>query len=141
GRNVLPALQGEVDHLHDHLFWSSGGLKGTWAVRSGKWKLTGVKGESWLYDLEADISEEQDRSADHPEVVADLQKAFDGWIADMGDPLSGQAKVWDPNQTPKKKLSKEEKKARDAQKAARKAMKEANDKEKEARKTAEEDQA
>lgn len=126
GVNMLPALKGETDELHDHLFWSSGGDKGTWAVRSGKWKLTGAKGEAWLYDLDADIGETADLKADQPQLVAELQSAFDGWIAEMAEPLGNQAKVWQPGAVPakRKKITREEKDAeREKERAERRAEK------------------
>ena len=49
-----------MEQLHDELYWSSGGGKGQWAVRSGKWKLVAVKDRVELFDLDADISETTD---------------------------------------------------------------------------------
>lgn len=62
------------------------------AVRDGKWKLyvnydgNGVQ----LYDLEADVSETQNRADDYPEIVTRLKQAVTDWNrdlpADAGDP-------------------------------------------------------
>lgn len=61
-------------------------------VRSGKWKLrvAQVRGGRdadlpQLFDLEADIGETRDVSAEHPEVVKRLVKLADAARADLGD--------------------------------------------------------
>ncbi|MDA7921035.1 sulfatase-like hydrolase/transferase [Verrucomicrobiales bacterium] len=123
GKNMLPALTGETGKLHDHLFWSSGGQKGTWAVRSDQWKLTGVKGESWLYDLESDVGETTDLAAENPKIVAELKSAFDNWIEEMAEPLSGQPKVWSASMPTRK--NKKSDKDKEAERAKRKAQKKA----------------
>ena len=53
------------------------------AVRSGKWKLFAKDGA--LYDLDADIGETSDVSAQHPEVVSRLSKLLAEARADLGD--------------------------------------------------------
>jgi hypothetical protein len=125
GVDMMPALKGEADQLHDHLFWSSGGEEGKWAIRSGKWKLVGVKDQIELFDLGADIGETNDLAESHPEVVSELRETFEAWIAEMADPVGGEAKVWAPGSAAPKKLSREEK---DAAKLKKKEMsKEAKD--------------
>jgi hypothetical protein len=56
--------------LNRNLFWQYG--KQT-AVRSGNWKL--VNGTE-LYNLQNDISESNNVSAQHPEVVKQLKELF-----------------------------------------------------------------
>jgi arylsulfatase A-like enzyme len=41
-----------------------------------------------LYDLQADPGENQDLSADHPEVVAELKKLAETYRRDLGDSLT-----------------------------------------------------
>lgn len=53
------------------------------AVRSGPWKLHLDKKE--LYHLESDIGETVDVSHKNPEIVAQLRKAANEMIADLGD--------------------------------------------------------
>ena len=96
GRNILPALRGEAEQVHQHMFWSSGGESGKWAVRSGKWKLVAEKDRLELFDLEADIGETNDLAAKLPEKVAELAKLYDAWLAEMAAPASGQPKRWSP---------------------------------------------
>ena len=94
GKNMLPALRGEQKVLHERLFWSSAGRKGHWAVREGRWKLVAVKASRQLFDIEADPGETKELSSSHPDVVARLSKLYDSWLAEMGDPASGQPKRW-----------------------------------------------
>ncbi|HUS92798.1 MAG TPA: sulfatase-like hydrolase/transferase [Phycisphaerae bacterium] len=94
GRDMLPALTGKLDKLHDALFWSSGGWEGKWAVRSGKWKLVGQKDRIELFDLDADVGEAADLSGRNPEKVAELTRLHDAWLARMAAPLSGAPKRW-----------------------------------------------
>ena len=62
------------------------------AVRVGRWKLHVRKGGNEiveLYDLDADIGETSDVSADHPDVVAELLTRIEAGRADLGDQASG----------------------------------------------------
>ena len=121
GKSILPALKGETDKLHDELYWSSGGLKGKWAVRSGNWKLVAEKKRVELFDLDKDLSETTDLAAMHPKVVAELTDKYNAWLDEMAEPLSKQQKRWSPEiDAPAKKMTREEKKAaREQQKAKR----------------------
>ena len=44
-----------------------------------------------LYDLRSDVGEKRDVAAEHPEVVADLEKVAAAARAELGDALSGRA--------------------------------------------------
>ena len=112
GKSILPALKGEIDKLHDHLYWSSAGAKGKWAIRSGNWKLVAEKDRMELFDLEKDISETTDMSGKYPKVVSELTNKYNTWLDEMSMPLSNQGKRWEPDSAPPvKKMSREEKKA------------------------------
>ncbi|MFI3294739.1 MAG: N-acetylgalactosamine-6-sulfatase, partial [Rikenellaceae bacterium] len=55
---------------------------GSRAVRMGKWKaaifdIRGGNDQIELYDLEADIREQHDVAAEHPEVVAQIREIMD----------------------------------------------------------------
>jgi len=129
GKSILPALKGDADKLHDELYWSSGGGKGKWAVRSGNWKLVAQKDRVELFDLKKDRSETTDLSAKHPTVVSELTDKYNTWLDQMADPVSNQNKRWKPNAdagAPAKKMSNAAKKAaREKKKAERLKAREA----------------
>ncbi|MGF1582302.1 MAG: sulfatase-like hydrolase/transferase [Gemmataceae bacterium] len=118
GKNMLPVLEGKAKRLHEHLFWSSGGYDGRWAVRSGKWKLVTVKDKMELFDISADISEKTNLASKNPDQVARLKKLYDQWLDQMGEPNSRQPKRWRPGLKSPKQLKQERlrKKKRDERK-------------------------
>jgi hypothetical protein len=65
------------------LFW---GQHPTFAARRGKWKLWRVNDSLSLYDLQADIAELNDLSADHPEIVRELDSSLQSWRASNATP-------------------------------------------------------
>ena len=94
GRNILPALAGKTDRIHEQLYWSSAGGKGAWAIRSGKWKLVGLKDKLALFDLEEDKGESNDLSGKNPAQVGKLKTLHDAWLDKMAEPANGEAKRW-----------------------------------------------
>jgi len=96
GRSLAPLLEGrEESSPHEAFFYYQGA--NLEAVRVGKWKLHVAK-SGWheeqspdmteLYDLETDVGETHDVSADHPDVVVELQAHIDRARADLGDGLT-----------------------------------------------------
>jgi arylsulfatase A-like enzyme len=70
---VCDALEGEAaGEEHPPLYWEFHERGFEQAARMGKWKAVrhGVDQPLELYDLEADLSERKDVSAENPEVVA-----------------------------------------------------------------------
>jgi len=72
----------------------------TWALRKGDWKLTNAHENHWksdpsakyiapvednsalkLYNLKKDPGERNDLALENPEIVLELQQAYDGWCA------------------------------------------------------------
>ena len=83
GANLLPIALNETERLsRDHLCWRIDGGKG-YALRQGQWKLaTGPKfSKPVLYDLNADIGETTDVSADKPGLRAKLMQKLRAWDA------------------------------------------------------------
>jgi arylsulfatase len=81
GRSLLPALRGETDADRD-LFWEH---EGNCAVRRGKWKLVRKYGQPWeLYDIDADRTELNDLASGHPDLVTDLEAAYQTWADRCG---------------------------------------------------------
>lgn len=79
GTNLIPFVTGaKTTRPHDVLFWRNGYSK---AVRKGDWKLyVNTRNQKLLlYDLSKDRSETTDLSAQHPELVKELQSALDQW--------------------------------------------------------------
>lgn len=57
--------------LHEHLYWEFAQTD-YMAVRKGDWKLVVKEGVPHLYDLAADIHEDNDLSASHPDILSSL---------------------------------------------------------------------
>jgi arylsulfatase A-like enzyme len=107
GLDIWPLLSGQPDasspHESYYYYWG-GALQ---AIRSGRWKLhfphsyrslTGEAGREGrpagyseqqcgfeLYDLDADIGEQNNLAAQHPDVVARLEELAEQARADLGD--------------------------------------------------------
>lgn len=78
GISFLPALTGDEQKKHEYLYWEFPSYGGQQAVRMGKWKgirKNILKGnmEMELYNLEADIQEQQNIAASHPEIVQQIE--------------------------------------------------------------------
>lgn len=84
GRSLAPIFQTGRREPHDFLFWEHEGHR---AVRRGNWKLISARsrGESWqLFDLAADRVESHNIAAAHPDVAAELKKAYEAWAEKVG---------------------------------------------------------
>ena len=117
GRDLLPAVTGQAQSLHPHLFWSEGGSTGEWAVRSGNWKLVTGPGRSELFDLANDPAEQTDLAAKHPERVRELTALYDRWLDEMAPPTSGAPKRHGDEATGKAKKRQETKAGKKKKKA------------------------
>jgi arylsulfatase A-like enzyme len=79
GVNLLPYLRGEKKSApHPALFWRFG--KQT-AVRKGDWNLVNADGSGGrrLFNLRDDLGQKNDLSGVRPDVVNELQLAWDEW--------------------------------------------------------------
>ena len=85
GVDLLPHLRGEKkEPPHETLFWRM--IMRGQAVREGKWKLLlNVHTPPALYDLSADISEQNNLYAAEPEVVARLWQKLNQWEESLED--------------------------------------------------------
>ena len=99
--NLLPHLTGETTAApHDFLAWRFGPQK---AIRRGQWKLVDWRdfetkqNSGWqLYDLSQDIGEKNNVAAMHPQLVAQLSRAWDEWNAQNIAPLWHGSPTEDP---------------------------------------------
>ena len=67
-----------------------------WAIRSGRWKLVGVKRKVELFDLEMDVGESTDVARRHPDKVVELKQIYEHWLDQMAEPNNGAPKRWSP---------------------------------------------
>jgi hypothetical protein len=85
---------------HEALFWRSGKNH---AVRKGDFKLVKMGDNTGLYDLASDISEAKDLKAEKPDVLKEMQDAYERWNSQMIDPVwTIQRRKRKPTKTKKK---------------------------------------
>ena len=106
GKSLLPLIEGKSKTHHDHLFWSEGGSTGEWAVRSGDFKLIGLKDKRELYNLADDPAEATNLVAEHPAKATEMEVLYRDWLDQMAPPANGQPKRWDKPQSDRKPESK-----------------------------------
>jgi arylsulfatase A-like enzyme len=111
GKSLLPLLTGKTTQHHVALYWSNGGEIGDWAVRTGDWKLHGIRDQLELINLAADPAEKKNLAAEQPERVKELTRLFGAWLDSMAPPMTkGVSKQWQSepiatlNQTAREKL-------------------------------------
>lgn len=79
GVSLVPLFEGRPLQRKSPIFWEHEGNR---AVREGRWKLVAKENQPWeLYDMETDRTEMHDLSAEHPEIVERLAKAWEEWAA------------------------------------------------------------
>ncbi|MCP5117541.1 MAG: sulfatase-like hydrolase/transferase [bacterium] len=103
GVDLVPFVTGKRKGApHESLFWRYGRRM---ALRAGDWKLVrnpvgrNADASFELYNLKADISEENDLAGESPEILRRLQREFNTINAEMVDPLwrsrgSGAKENW-----------------------------------------------
>ncbi|MEM1441874.1 MAG: sulfatase-like hydrolase/transferase [Verrucomicrobiota bacterium] len=117
GKSLLPLISGDSKSLHPYpIFWDSGNKMVNWVVLEGDWKLVyreeakdyevyqlgedGLVQEEFLietipagiqlYHLGDDPGEETNLATKHPERVETMQKFYEDWRSQMGEPVSGK---------------------------------------------------
>ncbi len=91
GQDITPLIFDNCESPHEAFFYYSR-ANYLEAVRCGQWKLFVSRDRETvceLYDLDNDIAEQHDVSADNPEIVARLEKKIQDCRADIGDELTG----------------------------------------------------
>ncbi|MBL9117412.1 MAG: sulfatase-like hydrolase/transferase [Verrucomicrobiaceae bacterium] len=92
GVNLIPYLSGKIGHPpHEMLAWRFGPQK---AIRNGNMKLVVARdfesktNTDWqLYDLSQDINESNDLAASKPELVKEMEAAWNEWNRSNTTPL------------------------------------------------------
>ncbi len=86
GVDLLPFLTGKNEgRPHETLFWRAARQH---AARVGDWKLVNTPRDgSMLFDLAQDIGETNDLARTYPDKLAELQRIYSAWDAEMMDPL------------------------------------------------------
>ncbi|MEM7478037.1 MAG: sulfatase [Planctomycetota bacterium] len=79
GKDILDLLLGKPDTVSPHKihFYENEG------IRRGKWKLVRLPSKHQLFDLSKDISEKNDVSESHPEIVEELNVLLDAHAAEI----------------------------------------------------------
>lgn len=87
GVNLCPLLDDPARAPQRTLFWRfRDDLIGTgdqWAARRGPWKAIHIDGRTQLYNIDDDEAETQDRAAQHPELLAELQAEHQRWLSTL----------------------------------------------------------
>jgi len=90
GQSLLPLLNGEAVAGDRAMYWhyphysNQGGFPGA-AIRRGQFKLIErfEDGRLHLYDLTADIGEQNDLAQVHPDIAAEMQKELHEWYQEV----------------------------------------------------------
>lgn len=96
GVNLMPHLTGATQAApHEALMWRWVAQS---AIRQGKWKLLRGGPREYLFDLDTDLEEKHDLSADYPQVADRLRKRLSTWAAELDPPGLTErpmSEVWD----------------------------------------------
>jgi arylsulfatase A-like enzyme len=76
GHDMLATLTGRSPAPRREMFWQRREYR---AARIGHWKWVQSRRGGGLFDLQQDVGEEHDRSADQPEVLAMVKSRFAAW--------------------------------------------------------------
>jgi len=89
GEDLLPFLRGEKQgDIHECLFWHNADPtdlphRNLYAVRWQDWRLVKYQ-EGWrLFDLRKDPEERNNLASQHPDVVGNMRKQYDGFVASL----------------------------------------------------------
>ena len=86
GSDITDIWTGKRDGLARTLFWrfnNSYTQAKACAVREGSWKYVEQDGETYLFNLDADLEEQRNLAGEHPERVRQFRSAFATWESEV----------------------------------------------------------
>ena len=87
GVNLIPYINGEVNGSpHDYLFWKNPD-KDIDVIRDNRYKYIRVKDDEYIFDLDNDLSEENNIISSSKNIYQELKLKFNEWEKDMIDPV------------------------------------------------------
>lgn len=87
GVDLVPYATGAASGVpHEALFWRSGASRSA-LVDGWKLNVSNPPGQTWLFDLRTDPTEQRDLSAERPDKLAELQAALAAHDAEQAEPL------------------------------------------------------
>ncbi|WP_282038459.1 sulfatase-like hydrolase/transferase [Saccharicrinis aurantiacus] len=92
GKDLTPFLKSKKEKdVHEYIYWR---INQRWSIRNANYKLVcnDDKKRPELYHISKDISETKDLYNELPEIAAMLQKEYDRWSNEVGEPMWG----WNP---------------------------------------------
>jgi len=87
GVNLIPFINGEINGSpHDYLFWKNPD-KDIDVIRDHRYKYIRVKDDEYIFDLDNDLSEENNIISSSRHIYQELKLKFKEWEKDMIDPV------------------------------------------------------
>ncbi len=89
GKDLLPYLNGQKKgDVHEYVFWHNADptdapRRNLYAVRWKNWRLIKYPDDWRLFDLERDPKETKNLAEDHPQVVDNMRKHYDAFVATL----------------------------------------------------------
>ena len=107
GVDLVPLLKGTGELANRELFWhyphhqhyQQGGAMPYSAIRAGPWKLIEFANDMHveLYNIDQDISEAKDLTADQPQIAAQLTARLHAWREEVGAQMPRANPNYDPS--------------------------------------------
>lgn len=105
GKDLVPYLNGrEKGDVHEYVFWHNADptdapRRNLYAVRWKNWRLVKYPDGWRLFDLKNDLKETKDLAKNHPQVVENMRKQYDTFVASL-PPLKPSADYKGGGQVP-----------------------------------------
>lgn len=82
GVSMMDTILSDAQSADRLLYWEH---EGNCGVRRGEWKIVRKYNQAWeLYNMESDRTELTDLAAEHSDLVAELEEAYERWAAASG---------------------------------------------------------